>query len=137
MERYSPGSWSVSRIGLGAMQLPGPGVFGPPRDCDEALAVLRRALELGVAHIDIARYYGPDVANELIKTALCPYPDHLALVSKVGALLIAGTCSIRHLDKTWRLPTSSEPTRHAARPRPPEPSGVAPGSLLFECVFEY
>jgi pyridoxine 4-dehydrogenase len=86
MESYPLGSWSVSRIGFGAMQLPGPGVFGPPRDRDEALAVLRRALELGIDHIDTAQYYGPDVANELIRTALYPYPDHLALVSKVGAL---------------------------------------------------
>ena len=86
MERYSLGAWSVSRIGFGAMQLPGPGVFGPPRDRDEALAVLRRALELGVDHIDTAQYYGPDVANELIRTALYPYPDNLAIVSKVGAL---------------------------------------------------
>jgi aryl-alcohol dehydrogenase-like predicted oxidoreductase len=85
VESYSLGSWSVSRIGFGAMQLPGPGVFGPPRDRDGALAVLRRAVELGVDHIDTAQYYGPDVANELIRTALYPYPDHLALVSKVGA----------------------------------------------------
>src|SRR5215472_16394984 len=85
MERYPLGSWSVSRIGLGAMQLPGPGVFGPPRDRDEALALLRRAAELGVDHIDTAQYYGPDVANELIRAALFPYPDTLALVSKVGA----------------------------------------------------
>jgi len=85
MERYPLGRLSVSRIGLGAMQLPGPGVFGPPRDRDEALAVLRRAAELGVDHIDTAQYYGPDVANELIRTALFPYPDTLALVSKVGA----------------------------------------------------
>jgi pyridoxine 4-dehydrogenase len=67
------------------MQLPGPGVFGPPRDRDEALAVLRRAVELGVDHIDTAQYYGPGVANELIREALHPYPDTLALVSKVGA----------------------------------------------------
>ena len=66
------------------MQLPGPGVFGPPRDRDAALAVLRRAVELGVDHIDTAQYYGPDVANELIREALYPYPDTLALVSKVG-----------------------------------------------------
>jgi aryl-alcohol dehydrogenase-like predicted oxidoreductase len=66
------------------MQLPGPGVFGPPRDRDAALAVLRRAVELGVNHIDTAQAYGPDVANELIRTALFPYPDNLALVSKVG-----------------------------------------------------
>src|SRR5262249_32588203 len=85
MPRYPLGRFSVSRIGFGAMQLPGPGVFGPPRDRDEALAVLRRAAELGVDHIDTAHYYGPDVANELIRTALFPYPDSLALVSKVGA----------------------------------------------------
>lgn len=67
------------------MQLPGPGVFGPPHDPAEALAVLRRAVELGVDHIDTAQYYGPDVANELIREALRPYPGNLALVSKVGA----------------------------------------------------
>lgn len=67
------------------MQLPGPGVFGPPRDRDEALAVLRRAVDMGVDHIDTSQYYGPEVANELIREALYPYPDTLALVSKVGA----------------------------------------------------
>lgn len=66
------------------MQLPGPGVFGPPRDRDAALAVLRRAVELGVDHIDTAQFYGPKVANELIREALHPYPENLALVSKVG-----------------------------------------------------
>ena len=66
------------------MQLPGPGVFGPPRDHDQALAVLRRAIELGINHIDTAQFYGPDVANELIREALHPYPANLALVSKVG-----------------------------------------------------
>jgi pyridoxine 4-dehydrogenase len=85
MQRYQLGSVSVSRIGFGAMQLPGPGVFGPPRDRPEALAVLRRAVDLGVDHIDTAQYYGPDVANELIREALYPYPGTLALVSKVGA----------------------------------------------------
>ena len=68
------------------MQLPGPHVMGPPRDRDAALAVLRRAVELGVDHIDTAQYYGPDVANELIREALHPYPENLALVSKVGAV---------------------------------------------------
>jgi aryl-alcohol dehydrogenase-like predicted oxidoreductase len=66
------------------MQLPGPGVLGPPRDHDEAIAVLRRAVELGVDHVDTAQFYGPDVANELIREALYPYPENLALVSKVG-----------------------------------------------------
>jgi pyridoxine 4-dehydrogenase len=84
-QRYALGSATVSRIGFGAMQLPGPGVFGPPRDRDAAIAVLRRAAELGVDHIDTAQYYGPDVANELIRAALYPYPEGLALVSKVGA----------------------------------------------------
>jgi pyridoxine 4-dehydrogenase len=75
----------VSRVGFGAMQLPGPGVFGPPRDRGAALAVLRRAVDLGVDHMDTAQFYGPDVANDLIRAALYPYPDDLALVSKVGA----------------------------------------------------
>jgi aryl-alcohol dehydrogenase-like predicted oxidoreductase len=74
----------VARIGFGAMQLPGPGVWGPPRDRDSALAVLRRALELGVNHIDTAQYYGPDVSNELIHAALHPYPEDLVIVTKVG-----------------------------------------------------
>jgi pyridoxine 4-dehydrogenase len=75
----------VARIGYGAMQLPGPRVSGPPRDRAAALAVLRRAIELGVNHLDTAQFYGPDVANELIHEALHPYPEHLVLVSKVGA----------------------------------------------------
>ena len=80
------GPRAVHRMGFGAMQLPGPGVMGPPRDHDAAVAVLRRAVELGVDHIDTAQYYGPDVANELIREALHPYPEELALVSKVGAV---------------------------------------------------
>lgn len=77
--------FDVHRVGFGAMQLPGRGVMGPPRDHDTAVAVLRRAVELGVNHIDTAQYYGPDVANALIREALHPYPEGLALVSKVGA----------------------------------------------------
>ena len=76
---------NVRRVGFGAMQLPGPEVFGPPPDRNAALGVLRRAAELGVNHIDTAQYYGPDVANELIHDALHPYPPDLVLVSKVGA----------------------------------------------------
>ncbi len=76
---------TVARIGFGAMQLPGPGVSGPPRDREMALAVLRRAVELGVDHVDTAHFYGPEVANELIRAALSPYPADLVLVSKVGA----------------------------------------------------
>nr|WP_141850472.1 oxidoreductase [Lapillicoccus jejuensis] len=77
--------YRVRRIGYGAMQLPGPGVMGPPKDHDQAIAVLRRAVDAGVNHIDTAQFYGPDVANALIREALHPYPDDLALVSKVGA----------------------------------------------------
>ena len=83
--RHVLGPVTVFRIGFGAMQLPGPGVFGPPRDRTAAISVLRRAVELGVDHIDTAEYYGPGVANELIRSALHPYPAGLALVSKVGA----------------------------------------------------
>src|SRR5258708_13863255 len=78
------------------MQLPGPGVFGPPRDRDAAIAVLRRAAELGVDHIDTAEYYGPVVANELIQAALYPYPQGLALVSKVGARRDAAGAILRY-----------------------------------------
>jgi aryl-alcohol dehydrogenase-like predicted oxidoreductase len=77
---------TVRRLGYGAIQLCGPGVFGPPRDRDEAIRVLRRAVEVGINHIDTAQYYGPNVANKLICEALYPYPDDLALVSKVGAV---------------------------------------------------
>ena len=84
-DRYVLGQATVYRVGFGAMQLPGPGVSGPPRDRDAAIGVLRRAAELGVDHIDTAQYYGPNVANELIRAALYPYPEGLALVSKVGA----------------------------------------------------
>jgi aryl-alcohol dehydrogenase-like predicted oxidoreductase len=79
------GNKTVRRIGFGAMQLAGPGVFGPPRDVDAARAVLRRAVELGVDHIDTSQYYGPDVVNDLIRETLHPYPDGLKLVTKVGA----------------------------------------------------
>jgi aryl-alcohol dehydrogenase-like predicted oxidoreductase len=79
------GAHTVSRIGFGAMQLAGPGVFGPPRDRDAAQAVLRRAVELGVDHVDTSQYYGPGVVNELIRETLAPYPAGLRIVSKVGA----------------------------------------------------
>jgi len=75
----------VTRMGYGAMQLAGPGVFGPPKDRDEALAVLREVVALGITHIDTSDFYGPYVTNELIKEALFPYPDDLVIVTKVGA----------------------------------------------------
>lgn len=80
------GDRSVTRLGYGTMQLPGKGAFGPPRDRDAALAVLRTAVEAGVNHIDTADFYGPHVSNELIREALHPYPDDLVIVTKVGAL---------------------------------------------------
>jgi pyridoxine 4-dehydrogenase len=83
--RYRLGDKPVWRVGYGAMQLAGDGVYGPPRDRDEAIAVLRATADAGVDHIDTAQYYGPGVVNELIREALHPYPDGLALVSKVAA----------------------------------------------------
>jgi pyridoxine 4-dehydrogenase len=79
------GDKPINRLGFGAMQLAGPGVFGPPRDPSAAQAVLRRAVELGVDHIDTSQYYGPNVVNDLIRQALHPYPENLKLVTKVGA----------------------------------------------------
>jgi pyridoxine 4-dehydrogenase len=76
---------TVTRMGYGAMQLAGPGVFGPPEDRDEAIAVLREVVDLGVTHIDTSDFYGPYVTNEIIKEALHPYPDSLHIVTKVGA----------------------------------------------------
>jgi aryl-alcohol dehydrogenase-like predicted oxidoreductase len=73
-------------MGYGAMQLAGPGVFGPPANRDEAIAVLREVVELGITHIDTSDYYGPFVTNEIIKEALYPYPESLHIVTKVGAL---------------------------------------------------
>jgi pyridoxine 4-dehydrogenase len=83
---YQLGDLTVGRMGFGAMQLAGPGVFGPPADHDEAIAVLRTAVELGITHIDTADFYGPHVTNELIREALAPYPDDLRIVTKVGAV---------------------------------------------------
>jgi len=91
-------SVSVNRMGYGAMQLAGPGVFGPPRDVDAAIAVLREAVAAGVNHIDTSDYYGPHVTNQIIKRALHPYADGLVIVTKVGAR--------READKSW-LPALS------------------------------
>jgi len=86
-------SLTVHRMGYGAMQLAGPGVFGPPRDAAAAVAVLREAVEAGVNHIDTSDFYGPHVTNQIIKKALHPYPDGLVIVTKVGAR--------RGADKSW------------------------------------
>jgi pyridoxine 4-dehydrogenase len=84
-ERFTLGSHTVNRIGYGAMQLAGPGVFGPPKDRGAALAVLREAVASGVNHIDTSDFYGPHVTNELIREALHPYPTNLVIVTKISA----------------------------------------------------
>src|SRR6201982_223043 len=78
-------SMRLKRMGYGAMQLAGPHVWGPPRDMDAAIAVLREAIASGVNHIDTSDFYGPHVTNQIIKQALHPYPDNLVIVTKVGA----------------------------------------------------
>lgn len=90
---YRLGDRDVNRIGYGAMQLAGPGVFGPPRDRDQAVAVLREAVAAGVNHIDTSDFYGPHVTNHIIKEALHPYPDDLVIVTKLGA--------VRGEDASW------------------------------------
>src|SRR6266550_1222104 len=82
---FTLGDRSVKRLGYGAMQLAGPGVFGPPKDHDAALAVLREAVACGVNQIDTSDYYGPHVTNRLIREALAPYPEDLVIVTKIGA----------------------------------------------------
>jgi pyridoxine 4-dehydrogenase len=92
------GDLIVKRLGYGAMQLSGPGIFGPPKDRETALAVLREAVSSGVNHIDTSDYYGPHITNQLIREALHPYPDDLVVVTKIGAR--------RGEDASW-LPASS------------------------------
>jgi pyridoxine 4-dehydrogenase len=98
--RYRLGERDVHRLGYGAMQLAGPGVFGPPKDPAAARAVLREALALGVDHIDTSDFYGPHVTNQLIREALHPYPDALTIVTKVGAR--------RDAEGGWLLANSAE-----------------------------
>jgi pyridoxine 4-dehydrogenase len=99
------GNLKVNRIGFGAMQLGGSNAFGPPADADRSRAVLRRAVELGVNHIDTSDYYGPYVVNDLIREALHPYPEDLVLVTKVGAK--------RDDAGNWLLATTPEELRSA------------------------
>ena len=82
---FTLGSGTVKRLGYGAMQLAGPGVFGPPKDKQAALDVLREAVEAGVDHIDTSDFYGPHITNPLIREALHPYRDDLTIVTKIGA----------------------------------------------------
>jgi pyridoxine 4-dehydrogenase len=97
---FTLGGRTVKRLGYGAMQLAGPGVFGPPKDHDAALAVLREAVAFGVNHIDTSDFYGPHVTNQIIREALHPYPDGLVIVTKIGAR--------RGADKSWIPAFSSE-----------------------------
>jgi aryl-alcohol dehydrogenase-like predicted oxidoreductase len=100
---YRLGDREVNRMGYGAMQLAGPGVFGPPKDRGQAIAVLRKAVASGVNHIDTSDYYGPHVVNEIIREALSPYPDDLVIVTKLGAR--------RTPDKAWLPAMSPEELR--------------------------
>jgi pyridoxine 4-dehydrogenase len=98
---------NVTRMGYGAMRLAGPGIFGPPKDRDEAIAVLREAVKLGITHIDTSDYYGPHITNQIIKEALHPYPDDLHIVTKVGAK--------RDAEGGWPHARSPEELRQAVR----------------------
>ncbi|WP_419826175.1 aldo/keto reductase family oxidoreductase [Sphingomonas sp.] len=102
---FTLGDRAVTRMGYGAMQLAGPHVFGPPKDRDAALAVLREAVATGVTHIDTSDFYGPHVVNALIREALAPYPTDLVLVTKVGA--------VRGEDASWNLAASADDLRRA------------------------
>jgi pyridoxine 4-dehydrogenase len=97
---FALGTGRVKRVGYGAMQLAGPGVFGPPKDRQDALAVLREAIKSGVDHIDTSDYYGPHVTNQLIREALHPYPGNLVIVTKIGAR--------RGTDGSWNPAFSAE-----------------------------
>jgi aryl-alcohol dehydrogenase-like predicted oxidoreductase len=97
---FKGSSITVNRMGYGAMQLPGPMVFGPPRDEQAALAVLREAVALGVDHIDTAEFYGPHVSNRLIREALAPYPKTLTIVTKIGA--------VRGADASWIMARTAD-----------------------------
>jgi aryl-alcohol dehydrogenase-like predicted oxidoreductase len=102
---FTLGHRSVKRMGYGAMQLAGPGVFGPPKDHATALAVLRAAVAAGVNHIDTSDFYGPHVTNHLIREALAPYPEELVIVTKIGAR--------RGDDKSWNPAFSREELKRA------------------------
>ena len=104
---FTIGDRVVNRLGYGAMQLAGPGVFGPPRDRDAALTVLREAVANGVNHIDTSDFYGPHVTNQLIREALHPYPDDLTIVTKVGA--------VRGADASWNPAQSPAELAQAVR----------------------
>ena len=99
-DSYKLGTRNVKRVGYGAMQLAGPGVFGPPKNRDAAISVLREAVASGVNHIDTSDFYGPHVTNQIIREALAPYPDDLVIVTKIGAM--------RGADASWKPAFSPE-----------------------------
>jgi aryl-alcohol dehydrogenase-like predicted oxidoreductase len=104
---FTLGGRTVRRLGYGAMQLAGPGVFGPPRDRDAALAVLREAVASGVNHIDTSDFYGPHVTNQILREALAPYPDDLVIVTKIGAM--------RGDDASWKPAFGPDQLERAVR----------------------
>jgi aryl-alcohol dehydrogenase-like predicted oxidoreductase len=105
IDTFTLGARSVNRLGYGAMQLAGPGVFGPPKDREGALAVLREAVASGINHIDTSDFYGPHVTNQIIREALHPYPDDLTIVTKIGAR--------RGEDASWLPAFSAKPLTQA------------------------
>jgi pyridoxine 4-dehydrogenase len=100
-------SLTLNRMGYGAMQLAGPHVWGPPRDVDGAIAILREAVALGINHIDTSDFYGPHTTNQIIRQALHPYPEDLVIVTKVGAK--------RGEDQSWNLALSADELTAAIR----------------------
>lgn len=144
---FTLGTKSVNRLGYGAMQLAGPGVFGPPRDRHVAITVLREALALGVNHIDTSDFYGPHVTNQIIREALYPYSDDLTIVTKIGArrgpspiimrkLTTSSTSSprLRRLSCTAFCSSAGENAgnQDASSPRPAEGSIEASLTVLAE-----
>ena len=128
---FTLGDRTVKRLGYGAMQLAGPGVFGPPKDRDAALAVLREAVASGVDHIDTSDFYGPHVTNQIIREALHPYPDDLVIVTKIGAR--------RGADGSW-IPAFSPRgadaggARQPAQPRPRRARRRQPAHACSTCT---
>ena len=143
---FKLGDRVVKRMGYGAMQLAGPGVFGPPKDRAGAIAVLREAVASGVNHIDTSDYYGPYVTNQLIREALHPYPDDLVIVTKIGArrgdgrIVDPGDGAGRARERGPRQSAPSrarraggrQPQDHGEGPRPAEGSIEAPLTVLAE-----
>ena len=125
---FALGSRSVHRLGYGAMQLAGPGVFGPPKDPESALAVLRAAVEAGVDHIDTSDFYGPHVTNGLIRDALHPYPDDLTIVTKVGA--------VRGADRSWNPAVSAAELTRAVEDNLRNLGRDTMDVVNFRCMFD-